>query len=90
VALDALALGTGVAVGVGVDVGVGVKVGDGVCVGVDVGVAVLVLVGVFVGDEPPMTPQPVMGAAKMSANVAKARSRIVGRGTVLVYRSGDW
>ena len=76
-ALDVVACGTGVAVGVGVTVGVGVDVGVRVDVGVGVrvavalGVAVLVLVGVFVGDEPPMTPHPVKDAVAISETIAK-------------------
>jgi hypothetical protein len=79
--LDALARGTGVEVGVGVTVGVGVDVGVGVLVAVALGVAVLVLVGVFVGDEPPMTPHPVSDAVASSEKIAKAMRRLLGRGT---------
>ena len=85
-ALDVLACGSGVAVGVGVTVGVGVDVGVGVRVAVALGVAVLVLVGVFVGDEPPMTPHPVSDAVAISEKIAGEMRRCDGRGPLGVYR----
>jgi hypothetical protein len=80
-----LARGTGVSVGVGVIVGVGVDVGVGVRVGVNVEVDVLVLVGVFVGEVPPTTPQPVNDTAPASEMIANAMRRCCRRGTRRVY-----